>query len=123
MFLNQKSVPTVTVSPTYLRITPQDDLKLHGAAAVAPEFCGFFSPEPLIFTWARVRGPPFLIDINSANAQDLYIPGGTLKPGHTYEFELRVSYAEKGTLFGVSKATVEVISPNLQVQILGGRFL
>jgi hypothetical protein len=127
MFVTQKAAPTVLIEPSYLKVTHRDELKLHGTTLRPPPQesfeCSGFEEEKIVYTWNRIEGHPFPLNLETANTRELFIPANTLLPGETYRFELRAAYSETPSLFGYSIATVVVERTPIKAFITGGQLL
>ncbi len=117
VFIQQASVPTVSISPAELMVDSHTDIKFHGSVLVPAEDCSGFSPEDLVFSWARTAGPTFILDADSSNSRDLLIPAGSLQAGNYYQVELRVAYKNSPKIFGRSTATLYVQQSELVASI------
>eukprot|EP01119_Soliformovum_irregulare_P019678 TRINITY_DN6285_c0_g1_i2.p1 TRINITY_DN6285_c0_g1~~TRINITY_DN6285_c0_g1_i2.p1 ORF type:complete len:1759 (+),score=451.20 TRINITY_DN6285_c0_g1_i2:385-5661(+) len=119
MLVGQLAIPTVVVTPTNIRVSRADQVKLRATAYRFPSDCGGFNQEALIYSWIRTSGTPFPIDYNSGNSQSFFIAPNSLLPGN-YTFECRVAFAQHPTLFGVGRAYIEVVMRSLIAEIAGG---
>ncbi|KAL6076166.1 hypothetical protein QOT17_003073 [Balamuthia mandrillaris] len=120
IFFTFEPVPTVTVSPSYLKPTYVNrEFKLHSTVTPAPCAQGT-DRELFTYSWLQQAGPVLALDPSTSSSPTLYFPADTLSVGATYDIRLRAQHVTAPRYIGNSMVRLEVGSTKPFVDIFGG---